>query len=50
MKSIKHQIINYYNGRRGYGIVSFGTKDLQWVIDYVLNQKEHHKKTVLLGI
>ncbi len=30
--------------QRGYGIVSFGTKDLQWVIDYVLNQKEHHKK------
>ena len=30
--------------QRGYGIVTFGTKDLQWVIDYVLNQKEHHKK------
>jgi putative transposase len=30
--------------QRGYGIVSFGTKDLQWVIDYVLNQKEHHRK------
>ena len=30
--------------QRGYGVVSFGTKDLQWVIDYVLNQKEHHKK------
>ena len=30
--------------QRGYGIVSFGTKDLQWVIDYVKNQKEHHGK------
>jgi putative transposase len=30
--------------QRGYGIVSFGTKDLQWVINYILNQKEHHKK------
>lgn len=30
--------------QRGYGIVSFGTKDLQWVMNYVLNQKEHHKK------
>jgi putative transposase len=30
--------------QRGYGIVSFGTKDLQWVVAYVLNQKEHHKK------
>jgi putative transposase len=27
----------------GYGIVSFGTKDLKWVVNYVLNQKEHHK-------
>jgi len=30
--------------QRGYGIVSFGTKDLDWVVAYVLNQKEHHKK------
>lgn len=29
--------------QRGYGIVTFGTKDLQWVIDYINNQKEHHK-------
>ena len=29
--------------RRGYGVVSFGTKDLDWVMKYVLNQKEHHK-------
>jgi len=29
--------------QRGYGIVTFGTKDLQWVVDYVKNQKEHHK-------
>ena len=27
----------------GYGIVSFGTKDLKWVADYVNNQKEHHR-------
>lgn len=30
--------------QRGYGIVSFGTKDLPWVVKYILNQKEHHKK------
>ena len=30
--------------QHGYGIVSFGTKDLKWIVDYVLNQKEHHKK------
>jgi putative transposase len=26
----------------GYGVVSFGTKDLRWVVEYVRNQKEHH--------
>jgi len=36
-----HKLLQW---QRGYGIVSFGTKDLPWVIDYVLNQKDHHKK------
>ena len=27
----------------GYGIVSFGTKDLPWVVQYVDRQKEHHR-------
>ena len=26
----------------GYGVVSFGSKDLPWVIDYIRNQTEHH--------
>jgi hypothetical protein len=26
----------------GYGVVSFGTKDLPWIVKYVRNQKEHH--------
>jgi putative transposase len=26
----------------GYGVVSFGTKDLEWVIRYIRNQREHH--------
>lgn len=30
--------------QRGYGIVTFGTKDMQWVVEYVNNQKEHHRK------
>jgi len=30
--------------QRGYGIVSFGTKDLKWVVGYIENQKEHHKR------
>ena len=27
----------------GYGVVSFGTGDLEWVKEYVRNQKEHHR-------
>jgi putative transposase len=27
----------------GYGVVSFGTRDLPWVIEYIRNQREHHK-------
>lgn len=26
----------------GYGVVSFGKGDLDWVIDYIRRQKEHH--------
>lgn len=39
-KTSNHKLLEW---QRGYGIVSFGTKDLKWVVDYVLNQKEHHK-------
>jgi putative transposase len=28
----------------GYGVVSFGTKDLPWIVEYIQNQKEHHAK------
>jgi putative transposase len=30
--------------QNGYGVVSFGTRDLPWVVDYVRNQREHHAK------
>jgi putative transposase len=26
----------------GYGVVSFGTRDLAWVVEYVENQKDRH--------
>lgn len=26
----------------GYGVVTFGTRDLDWVKQYIVNQKEHH--------
>jgi len=28
----------------GYGVVSFGTRDLPWVVEYVRNQREHHAR------
>lgn len=31
--------------QNGYGIVSFGSKDLKWVVNYVENQKEHHQQS-----
>ncbi len=31
----------------GYGIVSFGTRDLQWVVEYIRKQREHHSKGAL---
>src|SRR5262245_47741759 len=26
----------------GYGVVSFGRGDLEWVVEYIKNQREHH--------
>jgi putative transposase len=28
----------------GYGVVSFGTKDLPWVVEYIRRQREHHAR------
>ncbi len=28
--------------QRGYGVVSFGKSNLDWVLDYVRRQREHH--------
>jgi putative transposase len=33
----------------GYGVVSFGTRDLEWVVRYVRNQKEHHAQDTIVG-
>lgn len=30
--------------QRGYGVVSFGRRNLPWVKEYVANQREHHRK------
>ena len=29
--------------QRGYGVVSFGKNNLDWVLQYIAGQKEHHK-------
>jgi REP-associated tyrosine transposase len=43
---INHEIVNrkLLDWQEGYGVVSFGTRDLEWVIQYVRNQKQHHAK------
>jgi putative transposase len=39
-----HEFGKALQWQSGYGVVSFGTKDLKWIVDYVLNQKEHHRR------
>jgi putative transposase len=29
--------------QEGYGVVSFGTRDLKWVVSYIHGQKERHR-------
>ena len=43
---INHRIANRHllDWQTGYGVVSFGTGDLPWVISSVRNQKQHHAK------
>ncbi len=43
---INHQIVNrkVLSWQEGYGVVSFGTKDLPWVLEYVRNQRAHHAR------
>ena len=43
---VNHELVNrkLLDWQRGYGVVSFGTKDLPWVINYIRNQREHHRK------
>jgi putative transposase len=45
-----HELVNrkLLEWQGGYGVVSFGTKDLEWVVKYIRNQKEHHKKGTMV--
>ena len=42
-----HEANKHLGGRRivwqrGYGVVSFGKRNLEWVLDYVAKQRQHH--------
>ena len=41
---INHEIANrkLLEWQGGYGVVSFGTKRLPWIVDYVRSQRQHH--------
>ncbi len=41
---INHEIVNrkVLEWQTGYGVVSFGTRDLPWVQKYIQHQKDHH--------
>lgn len=38
-----HEFGKALQWQSGYGIVTFGTRDLEWVVGYVRNQKERHR-------
>ena len=44
---INHGDVNYagkFGWQRGYGVFSMGSKQLEWAINYVRNQKKHHRE------
>ena len=43
---VNHKLANrkLLDWQTGYGVVSFGTKDLEWAVKYIRSQKEHHEK------
>lgn len=43
---INHKICNrkVLAWQDGYGVVSYGTRNLAWIVDYVSRQKEHHAR------
>ena len=45
---VNHELVNrkLIDWQTGYDVVSFGTKDLEWVVNYIRDQKEHHGKGV----
>jgi len=48
---VNHKLANrrLLDWQTGYGVVSFGTKDLEWVVNYIRKQKEHHQRRTAVG-
>jgi REP element-mobilizing transposase RayT len=40
----KHKRYKALEWQRGFGVVSFGKRQLPWVLEYIARQKEHHAK------
>jgi putative transposase len=38
-QKLGHKVLDW---QTGYGVVSFGTRDLEWVVEYIRNQRERH--------
>ena len=38
-----HEFGKALQWQKGYGVVSFGTKDLPWIVKYIHDQKERHR-------
>jgi putative transposase len=38
-QKLGHKVLEW---QAGYGVVSFGTRDRRWVVDYVENQRDRH--------
>lgn len=41
--SSSHEFGRALQWQLGYGVVSFGTRDLDWIVSYINNQKERHR-------
>ena len=48
---INHEIANskLLEWQVGYGVVSFGTRDLPWVVRYIEHQEEHHRRSTTVN-
>ena len=42
-----HEFGKHLQWQTGYGVVSFGSRDLQWVVNYVNKQRERHTRGIV---